>query len=135
MLTASTSSSKAVARILLVEDNPTSRQLMSEYLEYYGWDIIGLEQGASFAAAMTQFQPQLVLLDLKLPDVDGYTLLRQVQQHPDWRSTPIIVVSAFAFQADQQRALGLGARRYLVKPVNLAQLRQAIYEELGALPL
>ncbi|HEY9641305.1 MAG TPA: response regulator [Coleofasciculaceae cyanobacterium] len=118
-------------RILQVEDNATSRQLMSDYLQHYGWDVMSLERGTSFAAAMAQFQPHLVLLDLKLPDIDGYTLLQQIQQNDDWRSTPVIVVSAFAFQTDQQRALEMGARRYLVKPVNLAQLRQAICEELG----
>ncbi|NJR65402.1 MAG: response regulator [Leptolyngbyaceae cyanobacterium CRU_2_3] len=131
MIPAPIHSATSLDRILLVEDNHTSRQLMSDYLEHHGWDVMSLERGDFFAASMNQFKPQLILLDLKLPDVDGYTLLQQVQQNIDWRSTPVIVVSAFAFQADQQRALDLGARRYLVKPVNLAQLRQVICEELG----
>ena len=120
-----------MARILLVEDNSTSRQLMSDYLEHYGWEVLSLERGAKFGSAMWNYKPDLILLDLKLPDVDGFTLLGQVQQYPEWRQTPVIVVSAFAFQSDKDRAMGLGARRYLVKPVNLAQLRQAICEELG----
>jgi two-component system, cell cycle response regulator DivK len=131
MLTIPTSAVKSLARILLVEDNPTSRQLMSDYLEHYGWEVLSLERGSGFGSAMAQFKPHLILLDLKLPDVDGYTLLGQVQQYPEWQQTPVIVVSAFAFQSDQDRALRLGARRYLVKPVNLAQLRRAICEELG----
>jgi two-component system, cell cycle response regulator DivK len=122
---------KALARILLVEDNSNNRQLLSDYLEHYGWEVLSLERGAKFGDAMWHYQPNLVLLDLKLPDVDGYTLLRQVQQHPEWRRTPVIVVSAFAFQSDKDRAMGLGARRYLVKPVNLAELRLAIVEELS----
>ncbi len=122
---------KALARILLVEDNATSRQLLSDYLEHYGWEVLSLERGAKFGSAMLHYKPDLILLDLKLPDVDGYTLLRQMQQHPEWRQTPVIVVSAFAFQSDKDRAMGLGARQYLVKPMNLAQLRQAIGEELG----
>ena len=130
MLTIPTSGVQSLARILLVEDNATSRQLMSDYLEHYGWEVLSLERGATFGSAMWQFKPHLILLDLKLPDVDGYTLLGQVQQYPEWRETPVIVVSAFAFQSDKDRAMSLGARRYLVKPVNLVQLRQAIYEEL-----
>lgn len=120
-------------RILLIEDNNTSRQLMSDYLEYHGYKVMSLAQGAVFPSAMAQFQPHIILLDLKLPDVDGFTLLWQIQQRRSWSSIPVIVVSAFAFQADQQRALSLGARRYLVKPVNLVQLRRAICEELSAI--
>ncbi|MBD3883768.1 response regulator [Phormidium tenue FACHB-886] len=131
MLTAPKLGVESSARILLIEDNPTSRQLMSDYLEYYGWNVLSLEQGAAFPSAMSHFKPHLVLLDLKLPDLDGYTLLEQVQQHSEWRHIPVIVVSAFAFQSDREKALNLGARQYLVKPVNLIQLRQAIHEELG----
>lgn len=130
MIPTPASGARSPVRILLVEDNPTSRQLMSDYLEHHGWDVMSLEQGNSFAASMTQFQPHLILLDLKLPDIDGYTLLQQIQQNSEWRSIPVIVVSAFAFQVDRQRALDLGAVQYLVKPVNLAHLRQTIHETL-----
>jgi DNA-binding response OmpR family regulator len=118
------------ARILLIEDNEASRQLMSDYLEHYGYQILGLAKGALFASAMMQFRPHLVLLDLKLPDIDGYALLQQRQWCTDWLKVPVIVISAFAFHADQQRALKLGACQYLVKPVSLTQLKQAIRHEL-----
>jgi two-component system, cell cycle response regulator DivK len=131
MSTAPASSIKSLSRILLIEDNPSSRQLMSDYLEHHGWQVLSLDQGAEFSASMSQFKPHLVLLDLKLPDTDGYLLLEQLQQHSEWRHIPVIVVSAFAFQSDQERAFRLGARQYLVKPVNLLQLRQAICKELG----
>lgn len=121
---------ESTIRILLIEDNHTSRQLMGDYLEYHGYEVHSLSQGADFAQTMDQFQPHIVLLDLKLPDIDGFTLLQQFQQRLDRLKVPVIVVSAFAFQADQQRAMSLGARRYLVKPVNLVQLRRAICEEL-----
>ena len=119
------------ARILLIEDNEASRQLMSDYLEYYGYQVLGLAKGALFASAMMQFRPHLILLDLKLPDIDGYSLLQQRQRRTDWLNIPVIVISAFAFQADQQRALKLGACQYLVKPVSLTQLKQAIRHELS----
>jgi two-component system cell cycle response regulator DivK len=131
MITASESSSEAVIRILLVEDNDINRQLMTDYLKYCGYEVLSLPKGSGFATAMSQFEPHLVLLDLKLPDIDGYTLLQQIQQQPEWVNIPVIVVSAYAFQSDQQRALNLGARRYLVKPVKLSELMQAISEELA----
>jgi len=121
------------SRILLVEDNDVNRQLMTDYLRYCGYDVLSIPRGELFADEMEQFCPDLVLLDLKLPDIDGYTLLQQMQQTPEWVRIPVIVVSAFAFQADQQRALNLGARRYLVKPVKLPELIDAIAEELGSL--
>ncbi|HEY9749255.1 MAG TPA: response regulator [Allocoleopsis sp.] len=118
-------------RILLIEDNESNRQLLSDYLNYCGYNVLSLAEGAGFFAAIAQFQPHIVLLDLKLPDIDGYALLEELQQRAEGLRVPVIVVSAFAFQSDQRRALSLGARRYLVKPVNLNQLKQAIHDELS----
>ncbi len=117
-------------RILLVEDNEISRQLMSDYLRHCGYSIQTLSSGSKFAQEMAQFRPHLVLLDLKLPDVDGFAVLEQAQQTLEWSKTPIVVISAFAFQADRDRALNLGARQYLVKPVMLPHVRQVICDEL-----
>jgi DNA-binding response OmpR family regulator len=88
-----------------------------------------LSKGSSFFATVDKFQPELMLLDLKLPDIDGYSLLKQIQQRPDISKIPIIVVSGFAFRADQERAMGLGARHYFVKPVNLQELIIRIEQE------
>lgn len=129
---ASDSGVASTARILLIEDNDISRQLMSDYLQYYGYKVLSLSHGTPVLPAIEQFQPHAVLLDLKLPDIDGFALLQQFQQQRDYANIPVIVVSAFAFQSDQQRALSLGARRYFVKPVNLAKLKRAICEELNA---
>lgn len=118
-------------RILLIEDNDTGRQLMSDYLHYYGYRVSSLSQGSLVFPTIEQFQPHIILLDLKLPDIDGFTLLHQLQQQGSWAKIPVIVVSAFAFQSDQQRAYSLGARRYFVKPVNLSKLKRAICEELN----
>jgi CheY-like chemotaxis protein len=126
MATASSPDSNLSIRILLVEDNDVSRQLMSDFLISCGHHVLCLADAKSFVAAMAHFRPNLILLDIKLPLVDGYTLLEQLQKTPEWVDIPVIVISAYAFRADRQRALNLGARRYLVKPVKLADLTQAI---------
>jgi len=118
------------ARILLVEDNSTNRLLLLDYLTHLGYNVSSVVCGRELFTALPQFQPHLVLLDLKLPDIDGYVLLQQLRQHPEWSHIPVVVVSAYAFKTDQQRALGLGARRYLVKPIDLNALHQTIREEL-----
>ena len=110
-----------------------NRQMLSDYLVYCGYQVFSLAGGSGFFQALADFQPHLILLDLRLPDIDGYTLLEQIKQVSKWQYIPVIVVSALAFRADQQRALSLGASRYFVKPVNLNALRQAIQDELGGL--
>lgn len=122
-------------KILLVEDNHENRKLLSSYLVCAGYQVLELADGYTFLETLAHFQPNLVLLDLKLPGIDGYALLEQIQQEPNWLHLPVIVFSAFAFQTDRQRALSLGARRYLVKPVSLLSLKQAIDEELSCLNL
>ncbi|MFN6465494.1 MAG: response regulator [Nostoc sp. DedVER02] len=122
--------SHKVRRILLVEDHYLNRLLLSDYLSYCGYDVQSLSEGSAFFSTIDKFKPDLMLLDLKLPDIDGYSLLKQVQQKPDLSKIPIIVVSAFAFKADQELALSLGARRYFVKPLKLKDLILTIEEEL-----
>ncbi|OLP16941.1 hypothetical protein BST81_18295 [Leptolyngbya sp. 'hensonii'] len=118
------------ARILLVEDNEINRRLLSDYLIYCGFDVLSLSEGKGFFSLIEKFQPHLIILDLKLKDIDGYTLLEQMQQVREEFQVPVIVVSALAFQADQKRAIDLGVRHYFVKPINLGLLRQTIVSEL-----
>jgi two-component system, cell cycle response regulator DivK len=118
-------------RILLVEDNDINRMLLSDYLSFFKYNVESLTDGHSFFAKVETFKPDLILLDLKLPDVDGYTLLAKTQLHPKYSKIPIIIVSAFAFTADRERAMKLGARHYFIKPVNLSELVLVIGEELA----
>jgi len=118
-------------RILLIEDDDVNRILLDDYLNYCGYNVESLSSASNFFSSIEEFQPKLILLDLKLPDIDGYSLLEKMQNQPDYVNIPVIVVSAFAFKADQQRAIDLGACRYFVKPVNLIDLIQAIEEELA----
>jgi CheY-like chemotaxis protein len=118
-------------KILLIEDNDINRMLLSDYLSYCRYEVQSLPEGSQFFSTIEQFQPNLILLDLKLPDIDGYSLLAKIQQHSELQDLPIFVVSAFAFKTDQEKAMKLGARRYFVKPVNLTELIVAIEEELA----
>lgn len=121
------------SRILLVEDHEMSRQLLSDYLNCLGYQVLAIADGAAFFSALSNFQPDLILLDLKIPNLDGYSILQEIQALPSEQQVPIIVVSAYAFKSDQQRALSLGAKKYIIKPINLSQLREAIQEILSGL--
>ncbi|MBD2209864.1 response regulator [Calothrix sp. FACHB-156] len=122
---------QAIRRILLIEDNDVNRMLLSDYLSHFGYDVQSLSLGSALFTAVEKFQPELILLDLKLPDIDGYSLLAQIKQKSEFAKIPIIVVSAFAFEIDQQRAMNLGAWRYFVKPINLKALMMTIQEKLA----
>jgi DNA-binding response OmpR family regulator len=113
-------------RILLLEDNDANRQMMSDFLIHCGYSVSSIEWGQDLFRAIATFQPNLILLDLKLPDISGFTLLQELQVHSEWSMVPVIVVSAFAFRADQQRALHLGAQDYFVKPIDLHRLLATI---------
>ena len=117
-------------RILLVEDNNINRMLLSDYLIYCKYNVQDLPDGYAFFPTIYQFQPDLIILDLKLPGIDGYSLLEEIKQKPDLSSIPIIVVSGLAFKVDRERAIMLGVSRYFVKPLTLADLVIAIEEEL-----
>jgi len=119
---------KKLIKVLSVEDNTLNRLLLEDYLSDNGYHVVSLAEGGSFFSTLVHFQPDVVLLDLKLPDVSGYQLLEELQQQPELQSLPVIVVSAFSFQADQQRALKLGAQHYFVKPVDPRLLTRIIEE-------
>ena len=121
-------------RILLVEDNDTNRHMLEEYLRAIcGYQVLSLAGGSNFFQTLADFQPNLILLNLKLPDIDCYTLLENIQHRLEWCHIPVIVICGLAFRADEQRVFSLGVRRYFIKPVNLTDLRQAIKEELRSL--
>ena len=117
-------------RLLIIEDNTIHLILTKEFLERQGYLVVGLEDGSRLWTELEHYKPDLILLDLKLSKkVDGFTLLEQLQQSP-WRHIPVIVVSAYAFAPQRQRALSLGARCYLTKPTALTTIATAVETEL-----
>lgn len=123
-------SSNVKLRIVLVEDNDINRLLMRDFLGHCGHQVVDLANSINFLETLERSQPDVILLDLKLGDADGFQLLEQLQDNPIFQHIPIIVVSGLAFEADKRRALALGARRYLVKPINLNHLRLVLQEEV-----
>ena len=111
-------------RILLFEDSEANRELFHDLLEAYGYCVHSLPNGLDFFRAITDFDPGLILLDLKMPYFDGYTLLQQLQ-HSSFCTVPVIVVSAYGLEREKRKALQLGARSYLTKPVAIEDVIRA----------
>ena len=118
-------------RILFVEDNHYHRLMVTDLLESRGYTLRCLPDGDDFFTAIAEFKPCLILLDLKLPKVDGYTLLEQLMDS-QWQSIPVVVISAYAFEHEQKRALDLGACSYLTKPTKLDDICGAIEAAMGS---
>ncbi|PSN15878.1 response regulator [filamentous cyanobacterium CCT1] len=126
MVTSPSGTADGRHRIVVVEDDSANRLFFADYLTFSGFRVLALPHGLDLEQQLKEFQPDLLLLDLGLPEIDGYTLIKQVRSSAIWQRLPIIVVSGYAFAEDQHRALAMGVQKYLVKPVPLHQLTQAV---------
>ncbi|TVQ06041.1 MAG: response regulator [Leptolyngbya sp. DLM2.Bin27] len=130
MATSPSSQAGGRIRIVVVEDDIANRLFFADYLSYSGFTVLALAHGLDLDQHLKEFQPDLLLLDLGLPEIDGYALLQQLRSSAMWQDLPVIIVSGYAFAEDQRRALALGAQQYLVKPIPPPQLTEAIYAVL-----
>ncbi|GLI02509.1 response regulator [Phytohabitans aurantiacus] len=106
------------ARILIVEDNPYSLELMSYLLHAHGHEVRSARTGVEAVRTTGAEQPDLILLDLQLPDLDGYEVLRALRALPASAHIKIIAVTAVAMVGDRERTLAAGFDHYMAKPIN-----------------
>ena len=119
-----------MARILLVEDNEMNRDMLSRRLERRGYEVaIAIDGGHGVAMAKAGGY-DLVLMDMSLPEVDGWEATRQLRAAPETRTLPIIALTAHAMAGDRERALEAGANDYDTKPIDLARLLEKIEAQL-----
>jgi two-component system cell cycle response regulator DivK len=119
-----------MARLLIVDDKPSNRELLRTALEHAGHEIREAEDGASSLTVMREWRPDLVLMDIQMPGLDGYAVLERVLADPDLCQIPLIAVTAYAMQGDSQRGRQAGFRDYLTKPVQFRQLLAAVDRQL-----
>jgi two-component system, cell cycle response regulator DivK len=116
----------AVSRILLVEDNEMNRDMLSRRLVRRGYEVAMAIDGREGIAMARAGGYDLVLMDMSLPEVDGWEAMRQLRLAPETRTIPIIALTAHAMAGDRERALAAGANDYDTKPVDLARLLDKI---------
>jgi CheY-like chemotaxis protein len=105
-------------KILLIEDNAQNRYLVTFLLQSRGHEIIPAVSGPEGIALGRQTQPDLILLDIQLPEMDGYAVAKQLRRIPALGDVPIIAVTSYAMMGDRERALAAGCTGYIEKPVN-----------------
>jgi len=116
--------------ILLVEDTKEVTIMVVDYLEMAGYQVIAASDGLSGIEQAQRLHPALILMDIQMPGMDGLEATRRLRAQPDFRTTPIIALTALAMRGDRERCLAAGATDYLAKPVSLKKLVQMIEEYL-----
>lgn len=110
--------SAAASLVLLVEDNEQNRYLATFLLESHGYRVVPASDGAQAIDAARALVPDVVLLDIQLPTMDGYAVARALRTLEQLRRTPIVAVTSYAMVGDRERALDAGCNGYLEKPID-----------------
>lgn len=125
-------------RILAVEDQPFNQALLSEVLELEGYAVEWLHDGKAMlerlhsSGVTPDALPHLILMDIQLPEVDGFELIRQLKAHPLWHRVPVIAVTAMAMAGDRDRCFEAGADDYFSKPLDLEKLTTTVHSFVEA---
>jgi two-component system cell cycle response regulator DivK len=112
--------------VLLVEDNPRNLKLARDVLEFAGFAVTVVMTGEEALPAARRGRPDVILMDLQLPGIDGHAALAQLRGDPSTAGIPVVAVSAFAMRADRERALGSGFDGYLEKPISVRELPEQV---------
>ena len=124
------------AKILLAEDNAANRYLETFLLEKAGYTVIHASNGAEALRLALADRPDLVLMDVQMPEMDGYESARRMHAEPRLADTPIVAVTSFAMTRDREKALQLGFAGYIEKPIQpqtfAAEISQFLNEKAGS---
>lgn len=118
-------------KVLLVEDNEMNRDMLSRRLERKGYLISMAVDGNEALHMARSERPDLILMDMGLPEIDGWEVTRQLKASEETRAIPIIALTAHAFSEDRERALGAGCDDFDTKPIELPRLLEKIERLLG----
>ncbi len=117
--------------ILIIEDEPDAAELFAEMMRVSGFNVLKITSSASAFVMLADKQPDLVVLDIMMPDVSGLEVLQYMRSDPTLERTPVVIVSAKSSPSDVKAGLDAGATAYLVKPVGFLELKDAVRRALG----
>ena len=121
-----------MAKILLIEDNEMNRDMLSRRLIRKGYEVVVSEDGAKGVALGASEHPDLILMDMSLPVLDGWEATRKLKQAPETAAVPIIALTAHAMAGDRDKALEAGCDDYDTKPIELPRLLEKIRRLVGS---
>lgn len=113
-------------RILVVEDDLLNRMFYCEVLQSRGFKVSQVDDGAQAIKRARDFRPDLVMMDINLPNVSGVDLIEQMKSDPELSAVPVLAITAYVGKADRMTVKAVGAQAFLPKPVTIAELNAAI---------
>ena len=117
--------------ILVVEDQEDNRRILRDLFANAGYELIEAESGEEALTALTVRLPDLILMDIQLPVIDGYEATRRIRLNPELKSIPIIAVTSYALAGDEAKALAAGCNAYVTKPFSPRALLAKVQEHLA----
>ena len=118
-------------RVLVADDNPVSRELIREILENDDCEVIEAGDGREALEKVRKNRPDLALLDIQMPVMDGNAVVRELRADPQFSKLPVVALTAYAMQGDRERALALGFNSYITKPIDIPAFRAEVAALLG----
>jgi len=117
-------------KILVVEDNPTNMRVIRMVLGNKGYGLLEAADGEEALVVAMEGRPDLIVMDIQLPKMDGLEVTRRLRQTPEFKHTPIIALTASAMEGDREKIMAAGCDKYISKPVNTRQFPQLVAEML-----
>ncbi len=118
-------------KILYIEDNEQNLYLITFILEKHGYEVCAARDGQEGIDSAAKVRPDLILLDIQLPLMDGYAVARQLRTNPDLARIPIVAVTSYAMAGDRDKALAVGCNGYIEKPINPDTFMQQVEQHLA----
>lgn len=121
----------AAPRILYIEDNPDNRMLVKRILEIEGYTLILAKDAHEGMRAALEHKPDLILMDINLPEIDGYTATARIKAEPGLEDVKVIALTANVMKGDREKTLAAGCDGYIQKPIDVDQLPIQVARFLG----
>jgi two-component system cell cycle response regulator DivK len=118
--------------VLIVEDNELNMKLFHDLLEAHGYATLATRHGKEALDLAREHRPDLILMDIQLPEISGLEVTRQIKDDQELRDIPVVAVTAFAMKGDEERILAGGCEAYLSKPISVGKFIETVRRFLGA---
>jgi len=122
---------KISKKILIIEDNVMNMKLFHDLLEAHGFTIIETDDGSNAVNMVREIAPDLILMDIQLPEVSGLDIIREMKKSEEIRHIPVIAVTAFAMKDNEAEILASGCEAYVAKPISIEPFMELIQKYLG----